>query len=198
MRALVFDLDGTLLQFSREYSAVLAETFRTVTGEVRDEWLERYNERFFELFRDCEPQPYLKAFAAVRDHPEPEAFVDTLRELEVEMCHPPADAATDLERLAADYKLGVLTNGVPAWQRHKLRAHGLESYFDAVVVSYEVGAHKPDVAPFRAVETRLPADEYAMIGDADADVDGATNAGWVSHRYDRTGFGDLPDVLEWE
>ena len=36
-----------------------------------------------------------------------------------------------------------------------------------------------------------------MVGDGDADVDGADRAGWAAHRYDGGGFGDLPDALEW-
>ena len=91
----------------------------------------------------------------------------------------------------------MLTDGVTEWQRAKLAASGLDRFFDAVVVSYAVGAHKPDPAPFAVAEKRLPADDYAMVGDSDADIDGAGRAGWATHRYDGGGFGDLPDALEW-
>jgi putative hydrolase of the HAD superfamily len=198
MAAIFFDLDGTLLHSTREYRDVLADAFRDVTGEVREEWIETYDETFFDLFRDCEPEPVRRAFAAAVDDTDPDALAMALREREVEMCEPPTDAASDLARLAEHHDLGVLTNGVPEWQRHKLRKHGLLSYFDAVVVSYGAGGHKPDTAPFRAAEERLPADSYAMVGDADADVDGARNAGWTAYRYDGEGFGPLPDGIAWE
>lgn len=198
MNAIFFDLDGTLLHFTRDYREVLAETLETVHGECRDRWLDAYNETFFDLLEACEAHPYRRAFAAIGLDSPPEQLVETLRQVETETCQPPADAHKHLERLAERYKLGVLTNGVREWQKHKLESHGLLGYFDAVVVSYDVGVHKPDRAPFNAAEARLPADEYAMVGDSDADIDGAQKAGWSTFRYDGGGFGSLPGAIHWE
>lgn len=198
MNAIFFDVDGTLLHFTRDYREVLAETFETVHGESRDRWLDAYNETFFDLLEACEANPYRRAFAATGLESPPEQLVETLRQVETEMCQPPGDAHKHLERLAENYKLGVLTNGVPEWQKHKLESHGLRRYFDAIVISYDVGVHKPDIAPFNAAEAHLPADEYAMVGDSDADIDGAQKAGWSTFRYDGGGFGSLPDAIDWE
>jgi putative hydrolase of the HAD superfamily len=197
VRAIYFDLDGTLLHLARPYRDVLAGAFEAVAGEVREGWLDAYDEAFLDLFRACEPSPVRRAFAAVDCGGDPDALVAALRDREVEACRPPGNAGADLARLAETHRLGVLTNGVPEWQRRKLRENGLAGHFDAVVASYDVGAHKPDAAPFRAAEDRLPADAYAMVGDADADVDGARAAGWTAHRYDGGGFGDLPGAIEW-
>ncbi|WP_224448466.1 HAD family hydrolase [Haloprofundus salilacus] len=198
MRAIFFDLDGTLLHFTRDYREVLRDAFADAAGEVPDGAVERYDETFYEAFERCEPDPVRRAFASCETTAEADALVDALLESEIATCRPPERAHEDLSRLAEEYALGVLTNGVPKWQRAKLRAHGLDDYFDVFVASYEAGAHKPDVAPFRLAEVRLPAEEYAMVGDADADIDGASAVGWVPHRYDDEGFGDLPAVLEWE
>lgn len=197
MRAICFDLDGTLLHFTRPYREVLSDAFRDVADDVREEWLETYDEAFYEAFRTHEPDPVRGGFAAVEGVSDADALVDALLEREVEACEPPENAAADLTRLAEDDRLGVVTNGVPAWQRHKLRAFGLDGHFDAFVASYEAGAHKPDPAPFRLAEERLDADAYAMVGDDDADVDGAAAAGWTAHRYGGGGFGDLPGALDW-
>lgn len=226
MRAIVFDLDGTLLHYTREYRSVLAETFERVAGEVREEWLAAYDRTFFDLFEAHERDPVRRAFAAALeagaepgegsepradaadgveaapdaspDGATPDALVAALRERETAMCEPPDGTVADLDRLGDDHALAVLTNGLPAWQAHKLRACGLADHFDCVVTSYDVGAHKPDPTVFRAVEDRLDADAYAMVGDSDADVEGATNAGWAAYRYDGGGFGDLPDAIDWE
>lgn len=198
MKAIFFDLDGTLLHFRRDYRTVLADTFRHVAGECHDEWVDAYNSAFFDLHEDCEPDPYRRAVGAVGVDCDPDAFVEALREAEVRTCRPPEGARADLERLAADHRLGVLTDGVTDWQRHKLRAHDLADPFDAVVVSYEAGCHKPDAAPYRLAEERLPADAYAMVGDSDSDVEGGENAGWATYAYDGQGFGDLPEALEWD
>jgi len=198
VRAVFFDLDGTLLEFTRGYGELLADAFRAVEGEVRPEWVERYDEAFFEVLEDCGPEPYRRGFAAAGADAEPETLVAALREAEIEATRPPEEARSTLEDLGEQYSLGVLTNGTPEWQTDKLRAHGLESHFDAVVTSYDAGAHKPDAAVFRLAEERLPAERYAMVGDDPAaDVQGARNAGWTAHEYDGDGFGDLPGALDW-
>lgn len=46
-------------------------------------------------------------------------------------------------------------------------------------------------------EEQLPADTYAMVGDDDADIEGAQRDGWTPYRYHGQGFGELPDTLEW-
>lgn len=198
MKAIFFDLDDTLLHFTRDYRTVLADAFQRVAGECHDDWIDSYNRAFFDLHEDCHPDPYRRAFDAVGADCDPDAFVETLREREVGTCRPPENARADLARLSRNYGLGVLTDGVTDWQRHKLRAHDLEDFFDAVVVSYEVGCHKPDTAPYRLAEERLPADAYAMVGDSDSDVEGGENAGWATYRYDGRGFGDLPEALGWD
>ncbi len=197
MKAIIFDLDGTLVEFTREYRELLATTFETVTGDVREAWIDTYNEAFFERFRACDPDPVRRAFDAVEAVDDAERLAETLHEREVSLSEPPMSVHADLERLGNAHQLGVLTNGVREWQLGKLRAHDLDSHFDTIVASYDVGAHKPDTAPFRLVEERLPADEYAMIGDSDADIEGARAAGWGTYRYDGTGFGALPDAIEW-
>lgn len=196
MRAIFFDLDGTLLHFTRDYRDVLTDAMQTVAGDVPDDWIDTYNTVFFDILMECGPDPYRRAFATVGDNPD--ELVDALREHEVAACQPPDDAQTDLARLADQYKLGVLTNGVREWQKHKLEAYGLETYFDAVVTAYDADAHKPDPEPFRLAEKRLSADSYAMVGDDDADIAGAQNVGWETYRYHGQGFGDLPDALGWE
>jgi putative hydrolase of the HAD superfamily len=198
MRAIAFDLDGTLLHYTREYEAVLSDAFVRVCGEVRDEWLETYSETFYELFLECEPDPVLGGFEAVEVDVDPGALRAALLAEETEMCRPPAGALDDLRRLAGEFHVGVVSDGIPEWQRHKLRERDLLEVFDAVVTSYEAGAHKPDPAPFREFEDRVGAESYGMVGDDGSDVEGARGVGWAAHRYGGTGFGDLPGAIDWD
>lgn len=197
-RAIVFDLDGTLLTFDREYETLLRKAFREQHGEVPDDDIQAYLERFGDAFGNLEPEPIRSAFASLDGEFDPDALRESLLATETEYARTPPGAESDLVRLHESFTLGVLTNGLPEWQREKLEATGLSPYFDAVVSSYEVGAHKPDPAPFREMERRLGADAYAMVGDSESDVEGAENVGWQTHRYEGAGFGMLPSVFGWE
>ena len=106
-----------------------------------------------------------------------------------------------LEAVGRGRRLGILTNGPPRVQRGKLAATGLEKYFDAIVISGEVGVGKPDARVFEIALARLGAAARAtvMVGDSlRRDIAGARNAGlrsvWVN-RYgkDRTD-GPAPDA----
>lgn len=81
-----------------------------------------------------------------------------------------------LERVGAEYRLGVVTNGSPAVQRFKLERSGLTDYFEAIVASGDVGVGKPNPKPFMAALDALDVDpeEAVMIGDSwRSDIQGA-------------------------
>lgn len=196
MHAVCFDIDGTLLHFTRSYADVLRDTFRDVTGESRDEWLETYDESFYRRFQACEPRPIERAFEDALPKADHDELTATLLRREIEMVEPASGIEQLLDSLRAHgVQVGVVTNGVPHWQRSKLDAHDLLDSVDSVVASYDAGAHKPDPAPFRLAEDRLGADRYVMVGDDDADIQGAENAGWQSIRYDGSGFEDYEEPL---
>jgi len=110
------------------------------------------------------------------------------------------DAIRVLETLRRRYKVGLVTNWEHAPRIHELLAElGIEGLFDAVVVSDEHGAAKPDPGIFLEALTRTgvaPA-EAVYVGDMDVDVEGSINAGmhpvlikridqgnWASYSYE--------------
>lgn len=113
-----------------------------------------------------------------------------------------ADAIAALAVSRRSHRLGLVTNGASCLQREKLDASGLAGYFDAVVVSGDLGVCKPAAAVFHRALTLLDADprQTTMVGDSLArDVDGALAAGlravWLN-RAGPPGPGDRPDVVE--
>jgi putative hydrolase of the HAD superfamily len=85
--------------------------------------------------------------------------------------------------------MGVLTNGVTDWQRNKLREFELSQYFDSIVVSYEVNAHKPNKEVFKFAQETLPGEKHVMVGDSlEDDIKGAENAGWNAKHYEQNGL----------
>ena len=74
-----------------------------------------------------------------------------------------------------------MTNGLGDVQRARIERLGLERYFDAIVISGEVGVSKPDPAIFELAFADLgfpPLDTVVMVGDSlSSDMRGAANAG---------------------
>ena len=102
---------------------------------------------------------------------------------------------------AKDYRLFVLSNGFTETQYRKLRSGGLESYFDRIVLSDEIGVTKPNPELFRyALEvTGSQIDDTLMIGDNyGADIMGACNSGWGQIYYNPENVpvtGVIPDYM---
>lgn len=96
-------------------------------------------------------------------------------------CKPEPDTRSTLDELRRrGLKLGVITNGPSEMQRHKLALLGLEHEFDTVVVSGEEGVRKPEEEIFRRALARcgIAAHEAVFVGDHPvADIEGAHRAG---------------------
>jgi putative hydrolase of the HAD superfamily len=104
--------------------------------------------------------------------------------------------------LKESHSLALVTNGAACLQREKLAASGLGDYFEAVVVSADLGVAKPDPAVFERALAQLGANSNrgVMIGDSlRKDVDGALAAGlgavWVN-RNGSTPPRDRRDLVE--
>ena len=92
-----------------------------------------------------------------------------------------------LDRLAARFRLAIVTNGIPDVQREKLIRTGLMDRFEVVVISGELGFGKPDRRLYDETLRLLglPAEACVMVGDNfRRDVAGAQDAGirgvWIS------------------
>ena len=108
-----------------------------------------------------------------------------------------AEALADLRRRG--YRLGVITNWDPS-ARGILAAHGLDGFFEQVVVSCEVGCEKPDrrifdlaagAAGVRPAECLYVGDNYYV------DAVGARGAGMESvivNRFGRLGVEEIDDA----
>ncbi len=109
-----------------------------------------------------------------------ELFARRRRELQ----NPLPGAEEVLHKLrAAGVRIGLLTNGAPDLQREKIEASGLGMFFDAAVVSGEIGTGKPEPEIFHHLLGKLgvAASESLMVGNSLArDIVGAKRAGLAS------------------
>jgi putative hydrolase of the HAD superfamily len=207
MRAAIFDLDDTL--YEREQ--FLLSGFAAVADEL---------ERRFGL-----PAPWILATlkrararghagrelqALCADHGLPESLIPEL--VEVIRRHEPAlalgsVASAVLAQMRADgWRLGILTNGLPATQRAKVEALGLESHVDAVLYAEEhAPGGKPSRAAFDAALNALgvPSARVVFIGDHLVnDIQGGRAAGLltirVAARGARRNEGDADAIVTLE
>ena len=81
-----------------------------------------------------------------------------------------------LDELHSRFKLAVLSDAQSAWARPEMRAVGIESYFDPIVISGDYGFRKPDRRLFEAALAGmgLDAEDVVFVGnDMYRDIFGA-------------------------
>jgi putative hydrolase of the HAD superfamily len=196
----IFDLDNTLI-----------DRAATVRLWARD-WVDRYRldpaEVAWLIDADGDgfvPRPLF--MAAVRDRYGLAEPVDTLltrfRAQIVDLVDPDPTVTVALNTLRrAGWRIAIATNGATDQQWAKIRRTGLDQHTDAVAVSEEVGANKPDPLMFQVAARRCGArlaDGGWMVGDcATRDIAGGQGVGlgtiWI--RRDRTwDTGTPPDAI---
>ncbi len=88
---------------------------------------------------------------------------------------------------AQGLRMGLLSNAIPplAGRRGPMARWGREDLFDAQVLSYQVGALKPDPRMYAAILAALqvPPAEALFIDDAPANVQGAKAAGMKALQF---------------
>lgn len=96
-----------------------------------------------------------------------------------------------LEALHGRTKLAIITNNSVAEQLEKLRHLGIAHFFEAIIISEDVGFTKPDRRIFELALERLgvAASQSVMIGDnRAADIEGAHAAGiatvWLNRNFE--------------
>jgi len=176
MRAVIFDLDGTLIDSAPDIHAAANKMLAEV-----DEGALSY-ETIRSFIGNGVPVLVERIIAAqginAGRHPEL---------LEIFMRHYNADPATltklypnvraVVESLAAEgARLGVCTNKPEGPTREILRAFDLDRLFDAVVGGDTLPVKKPDPAPLRRAVEALGRDLTVYVGDSEVDAETAQRA----------------------
>ncbi len=185
IQAVVFDLDGTLLDRRRSF-----EQF------VRGQW-----ERFFHALGAVDRGQYVQTVIQLdRDGYAPrdglfsgamaqfglpsdlaETLLSDYRAGFPSACVLFPDANHTLAVLrASGFKLGLITNGSVPMQSRKVECLALATAFDTIVISAAEGISKPDPRIFQRALERLHADaaRTIFVGDhPEVDVAGARAAG---------------------
>lgn len=190
-RALLWDIDGTLLDFLASERDGIRKTFESFgLGECTDEMLSAYSRinikhweklergectkqetmvnRFFDFFRLYDIAADAESFNDEYQSRLPDTII----------FHP--HGKETLESLSGRYLQFCISNGNLPVQRRKLRESGMDRIFDGVFISDDVGFEKPSVEYFRYVLDSIGQrpEDCLVIGDSlTSDILGANNSG---------------------
>ncbi len=185
IRAVLFDLDGTLYDRDEVMSAVAHEQFTRFESRLSGVDRETFVRRLLAL----DDHGYANRGELYRAVAAELGLHDRVsRELAVEFfacyarsCTLSDDASRTLDALRQrGLRLGIITNGPAPWQQTKIDALGLGGRFDAVLISETEGVSKPNARIFLRGAERLGVqpDEAMYVGDhPEIDVAGASAAG---------------------
>ena len=224
VRILLWDLDGTLLDFKASESAAIKKCFAIFGfGTCTDEMVAHYSAinlrhwemlergertrsqilrgRFEEFLASCGADP---AAAEAFNLEYENRLTDTVKFM-------PGARETVLA-LRGRVRQCVVTNGNRLVQYPKMRRSGLDAIMERTFISEELGAEKPTKAFFDSVFTALgdgDPQHYLIVGDSlTSDMRGGVNAGIRTCWYNPGGadntaglppdheIADLREVLE--
>ncbi len=171
-RAVVFDLDGTLIDSLPLVLEAIAHALAPYGARPTSEIFARLG---------GPPERFLPTLLEDITHvPEALARMEAFHRSNMHLIRLFAGAIPMLEQLRRErVRLAVWTGRDRASTDILLRLHGLAEHFDTVVCGDDLPSHKPDPAGLREILRRLevsPA-ETLFLGDADVDVLGGAGCG---------------------
>lgn len=195
-RAVIFDLDNTLMDFEACVSQSLCEVrahhgvyldndmawdeFQIRHGEHSyQHWMNHVNGTGSPDIMDVVVNTFRDALCS-RYADQHEQMGKTYWEYFCRISVFEAGAEQLLSQLHGHTKLGLISNGVGAAQRGRLENGGILHVFDSLLVSDEVGIRKPDPAIFELSlhQLGLQREDVLFVGDSMTDdFAGAVNAG---------------------
>ena len=187
MQAVLFDLDGTLLDRRdtfRRHLLLQVQRLSRLLGPVDASHIDRML-----AIDDNGHTPRDEFYQQVAStlHLPPGASAQLLADFELhfpETCIGLPNLHVTLERLQeAGLKLGLITNGRALIQGRKIDGLGIRRYLDVVVISEVAGVRKPDPRIFATALTQLGVDPVnaAYVGDnPEVDVIGAKRSGLLA------------------
>lgn len=220
---ILWDVDGTLLDFLYSQKYALTKCFRTVGREITEDQIQRYSRinddywKRLELGEVTKEQLLTGRFVALFreygiENIDVEAFAEEYQEALGSVFSYIDDSLSVCTALRGRVHQYAVTNGVTASQRNKLVISGLAELMDDLFISEQVGAPKPFQAFFDYVLGHIAEKDKTkilIVGDSlSSDIKGGLQAGIATCWYRPAGtvndtvyrpdyeISDLHDIFE--
>ena len=192
MKYILFDLDGTLMDFNKGERNAFIKTIAHFNNYIPNEDEIRFfsstNERLFNEFAEGKMKRIEfqeRRFKEITDYMHIKGDISIFNKYYVEELKYQADLFDDcievLEYLSKKYKLFIASNGMNEVQLKRLKKAQIYDKFDGIYISEVIGHNKPDKEFFEYIIKDIQDNdikEYIMIGDRyDTDILGARNLG---------------------
>ncbi|WP_162146846.1 prolipoprotein diacylglyceryl transferase [Acholeplasma granularum] len=178
-KAVLFDLDGTLLDTIDLIYKNIKETFKIhfPNKKLSDEELRSFVGPTLDVsfgWYEKDPEKITK-------------MIDTYRNINEKNHHDGVDSYNNAELVLKtlkerNYKIGVVSSKINKFVRLGLEQNGLISYIDIIIGSDDSPVHKPDPLPLQMALEKLSvkASNAAYVGDHPNDIFAAQNANMMS------------------
>lgn len=188
---LLFDVDGTLLDFHDAERQALENTFKKYDIKLTEDMKNRYISLNASLWKQFEEGKidkktviytrFVQLFKEFDINEDGIAFEDDYQQ-ELGNSHKLLPHVKEvLEQLSHKYQLYVVTNGVAQTQYNRLKDSGIDIYFKDIFVSEDIGYQKPMKEYFDYCFARIKdfsLDKTLIIGDSlTSDIQGGMRAG---------------------
>ena len=181
--AIVFDLGNVLIPF--DYSKAINKLNEVENGlgnRFYDFFKSNYNlHREFESGKISEKE-FINKMLSIVDHKIDEK---TFCKYYADIFSLNEDVISLLPIMKKNYKLFLLSNTDSIHKKYGWKKYDFLKYFDKLILSFEVGAVKPEEKIYREVEkaSGLPSSEHFFIDDIQEYVEGAKNVGWDAVQF---------------
>ncbi|MBM7565554.1 HAD family hydrolase [Paenibacillus sacheonensis] len=212
LKAVLFDLDGTLLNRDQSLASFLEHQYQRIPA-----FHAMGKQAFIRRFVELDQKGYVwkdRVYQSLVEEGQLELdWQELLADYVLSFRHHCIGFPGLIEMLEAlklrNYKLGIITNGFGDFQMNTIRGLGIEGYFDEILVSEIEGLRKPDIRIFQLALQRLGVrpEEAIFVGDHPVnDVEAGMHAGMLGIWKEEDGLGrpacaaltirELPELLD--
>jgi 2-haloacid dehalogenase len=186
-----FDADGTLFDYNRAEATALQNSFKLLSLQFEDRYLDAYreiNSKLWQRLERHEIKPevlrvhrFELLFETLSLNGIPDQF-STVYVEQLAICAELVDGAHEvLQNLHGRSHIVIVTNGLQAVQRSRVERSTIKGFIEEIIISEEVGAAKPHAAFFDSAmeQTGHPRkSDVLIIGDSlTSDIRGGVEYG---------------------